>query len=144
MNATLHDDAYADDRLPYEASAAGSIASKYRPSRPRVETYGYMTPVAVPTPTAKPLPLFAFVTADGEVKRLTTPLMLRVTAEDGEIFVENEALNLFGHGRTLQAAVEEFSHDLAHFWAYYRALSDDQVAGDGASLKKLYAELVAS
>lgn len=114
-----------------------------RVAQPRVETYGYLVPVpAVPASVARPLPLFSFVTRSGEIKRLRTPLMLRVSIEDGDIFVENDALNIFGHGKTLHGAIESFSLDLAHFWTYYRDLSSEQVAGDGEMLKKLYEDLV--
>jgi hypothetical protein len=116
---------------------------KYRNAEPQVETYGYMAPVQIPTPTNRPMALFSFTTLDGEVKRLRTPLLLRLTVEEGEVFVENDSLNIFGHGRTLQAAIAAFSRDVAYFWAYYRALRPDEVAGDGAALKKLYEELAA-
>lgn len=98
---------------------------------------------AGPNAAAKPLPLFTFTTPDGDTKRLRTPLLLRVTTDGGEIFVENEALNIFGQGKTLHAAIEAFSRDVAYFWQYYRELGDDQVAGAGVTLKRLYEELVA-
>lgn len=108
----------------------------------QVETASYVTPVAVPTRPNRPLPLFSFDAPDGDVKLLRTPLMLRVTEEDGEIFVENEALNIFGHGKTLHAAIQAFSRDLAYFWTYYRGLPDEDVARDGATLKGRYEDLV--
>jgi hypothetical protein len=73
---------------------------------------------------------------------LRHPILLRVAIEQGEYFVENEALRIFGNGRTLQEAVESFSHDLAYFWEYYLNLSEDQVAGEAVALKQCYAELV--
>lgn len=118
-----------------------------RVSRPRVETYSYVADDVRPTNLLLHfrgmLPLFTF-SVDGEIKRLRQPLMLRVTIEDGEYFTENDALRLFGNGKTLAAALQAFYDDLAYYWQYYRALPDDQVAGDGEALKRLYQELVAA
>jgi hypothetical protein len=119
-----------------------SSASRLRPSRPRVETYSYVQdPPAVTSVAPAVLPLFSFVVA-GATKALRHPLLLRVAIEQGEYFVENDALRIFGNGKTLQEAVKSFSHDLGYFWHYYRDLSDDQVAGEALALKKRYAELV--
>lgn len=117
--------------------------SGLRPSRPRVETYSYVQDrPAVTSITPAVLPLFSFIVA-GIIKALRQPLLLRIAIEQGEYFVENDALRIFGHGKTLQDAVKAFSHDLGYFWEYYRGLSDDQVAGEAVELKKRYAELVA-
>lgn len=110
-------------------------------SRPRVETYSYLlsNPAVWPPPV---LPLFSF-TFGGSEMRLRRPLLLRVVAEDGEVFVENDALRIFGRGATLHAAVESFAHDLAYYWRYYRNLGSDEVAGDAVRLKAAYEDLVA-
>jgi hypothetical protein len=109
--------------------------------RPRVETYSYVVikPATWPPPV---LPLFSF-TFGGSEMRLRRPLMLRVVAEDGEVFVENDALRIFGRGGTLQAAVESFAHDLVYYWRYYRNLGAEEIAGDAVRLKAVYEELVA-
>ncbi|HEX8407654.1 MAG TPA: hypothetical protein VF883_02240 [Thermoanaerobaculia bacterium] len=120
-----------------------SSASGLRPSRPKVQTYSYIQDRPAVTFVAPAvLPLFSFVVA-GANKALRHPLLLRVAIEQGEYFVENDALRIFGVGRTLQEAVKSFSHDLGYFWEYYRELGDDQVAGEAVALKKRYAELVA-
>lgn len=120
-----------------------SSASGFRPSRPRVETYSYIQERSPGTPVAPAvLPLFSFVVS-GATKTLRQPLLLRIGIEQGEYFVENDALRIFGNGATLQEAVKSFSHDLGYFWEYYRGLGDDQVAGEAVALKKRYAELVA-
>lgn len=131
MSAALLD--YDSEEAPF---------GKVKVSRPRVETYAYVPPMSLPAPARKPLPVFSFTTAEGQVQRLTTPLMVHVAIEDGEVFVENEALSIFGHGPTLQAAMDLFSRDLAYFWQYYRSLGNDDVAGEGATLKRIYEELV--
>jgi hypothetical protein len=87
------------------------------------------------------LPLFSF-RVDGDLKRLASPLRLRVVAEDGEYFVENESLRIFGHGSTLHRAMDSFLRDLAYFWQYYRELSQEQVSGEAVQLKRRYEELV--
>lgn len=127
--------------LDYETLDTGAISGKFRVSRPpRVETYAYV--VTRTTVTSPVLPLFSFA-FEGTEKRLRNPLLLRVVAEDGEVFVENDALRIFGRGGTLQAAVESFAHDLAYYWQYYRSLGATEVAGDAVRLKTLYEGLVA-
>lgn len=126
--------------VEYE-SEVGSILGKFRASRPRVETYSYVVTRQTMLATAV-LPLFSFTYQDIE-RRLRRPLMLRVVTEDGEIFVENDGLRIFGRGGTLQAAVQSFAHDLAYYWVYYRSLRTEDVAGDAVRLKSLYEELVA-
>ncbi len=111
-------------------------------NRPRVETYSYVS-FGAGNRTATVfslLPLFSFV-VNGEVKPLRQPVMLRVAVEHGEYFVENDALRLFGNGRTLLEAVRAFSADLAYSWQRYLSLRDDEVAGHGADLKRLYSNL---
>lgn len=126
--------------LEYD-TGIGSIAEKFRVSRPRVETYSYVVGPTVRLATAV-LPLFSF-TYEHVERRLRRPLLLRVVAEDGEVFVENDGLRVFGRGDTLQAAVESFSHDLGYYWNYYRHLSADEVAGDAVRLKVTYEGIVA-
>lgn len=116
-------------------------SSGLRPSRPRVETYSYVERPATMSVAPAVLPLFSF-SVGTDVKRLSKPLLLRVAIEQGEYFVENDALHIFGNGPTLSRAVE-FARDLAYSWQYYCGLNDDQVAGDAVTLKKLYEELVA-
>ncbi len=110
---------------------------------PRVETYSYIELPKAPTTYFPPLlPLFEFE-VDGDTKLLSRPLMLRVAVEDGEFFVENATLRLFGNGETLAEAVQAFARDLAYFWTHYRSLSEEDVAGEGAIMKHRYEGLVA-
>jgi hypothetical protein len=72
-----------------------------------------------------------------EMLKLRRPLVLRLSIEEGEYFVENETLSLFGNGRTLSEAVSEFFSGLASTWEYYRSLTADQVVGRGRELKQI-------
>ncbi|HUR81310.1 MAG TPA: hypothetical protein VM733_11125, partial [Thermoanaerobaculia bacterium] len=112
----------------------------FRRSRPEVETYSYIKErPAAGFPAL--LPLFSFA-ANGGINALRQPLLLRVSIEEGEYFVANDSLGIYGNGVTLQDAVRSFARDLAYYWDYYRALRDDDVAGEGATLKRRYEELV--
>jgi hypothetical protein len=90
---------------------------------------------------AETLPLTSFVN-EGRTLPLSSPLVLQVSVEDGAYFVENESLHLFGKGASLDEAVEAFAADLAYYWRYYNSLRDDEVAGAGVELKKIYEGLV--
>jgi len=120
------------------------LPRQHRATRlPRVETYSYIASPKAPTSYFPPLlPLFGFE-VEGSTKLLSQPLLLRVAVEDGEFFVENGTLRLFGNGGTLAEAVRAFAHDLAYFWAHYRSLREDEVAGEGAVMKRRYEDLVA-
>jgi hypothetical protein len=73
---------------------------------------------------------------------LSKPLVLHVSVEDGAYFVENESLHLFAKGSSLEEAVDAFTADLAYYWHYYNSLGDDEVAGAGVELKRIYEGLV--
>jgi len=90
---------------------------------------------------AETLPLTSFV-AEGRTLWLSKPLPLQVCVEDGAYFVENEPLHLFAKGASIDEAVEAFSADLAYYWRYYNSLREDEVAGEGVELKRIYEGLV--
>ena len=90
---------------------------------------------------AETLPLTSFVD-DGRTRSLSKPLVLQVSVEDGAYFVENEPLHLFAKGSSLEEAVEAFAADLVYYWRYYNSLRDDEVAGAGLELKRIYEGLV--
>jgi len=79
---------------------------------------------------------------EGRSLPLSSPLVLQVSVEDGAYFVENESLHLFAKGSSLDEAVEAFAADLAYYWRYYNSLRDDEVAGAGVELKRIYEGLV--
>lgn len=90
---------------------------------------------------AETLPLTSFVD-EGRTLSLSKPLVLQVSVEDGAYFVENEPLHLFGKGASLEEAVEAFAADLVYYWRYYNSLNEDEVAGAGLELKRIYEGLV--
>jgi hypothetical protein len=92
---------------------------------------------------AETLPLTSFVD-EGRTLSLSKPVVLQVSIEDGAYFVENESLHLFAKGSSLDEAVEAFAADLAYYWRYYNSLRDDEVAGAGLELKRIYEGLVIS
>jgi len=90
---------------------------------------------------AETFPLTSFVD-EGRTLPLSKPLVLQVSVEDGAYFVENEPLHLFAKGSSLEEAVEAFATDLVYYWRYYNSLRDDEVAGEGLELKRIYEGLV--
>jgi hypothetical protein len=87
------------------------------------------------------LHLFTF-SIDGRSMELARPLELQVAFEEGMYFVENDLLRLFGNGVSLSEAVQAFERDLAYYWRYYNALSEEEVEGAGLALKRVYDGLV--
>ncbi|HEV7425259.1 MAG TPA: hypothetical protein VGQ46_02750 [Thermoanaerobaculia bacterium] len=98
-------------------------------------------PQAAESLRAEALPITSFVD-EGRTVSLLEPLVLQVSVEDGAYFVEHEPLHLFAKGSSLKEAVEAFAADLAYYWRYYNSLSDDEVAGAGRELKRIYEGLV--
>ncbi|HEV7428444.1 MAG TPA: hypothetical protein VGQ46_18965 [Thermoanaerobaculia bacterium] len=98
-------------------------------------------PQAAESLRAETLPLTSFVD-DGRTLSLSKPLVLQVSVEDGACFVDYEPLHLFAKGSSLEEAVEAFAADLAYYWRYYNSLRDDEVAGAGLELKRIYEGLV--
>ena len=90
---------------------------------------------------AETLPLTSFV-FEGRTLSLSKPVVLQVSIEDGAYFVESESLHIFAKGSSLDEAVEAFAADLAYYWRYYNSLRDDEVAGAGLELKRIYEGLV--
>ena len=90
---------------------------------------------------AETLSLTSFVD-EGRTLSLSKPLVLQVSVEDGAYFVENEPLHLFAKGSSLEEAVDAFAADLVYYWRYYKSLRDDEVAGAGLELKRIYEGLV--
>lgn len=90
---------------------------------------------------AETVPLTSF-TDEGRTLSLSKPLLLHVSVEDGAYFVENEPLHLFAKGSSLDEAVDAFAADLVYYWRYYNSLGDDEVAGAGLELKRIYEGLV--
>ncbi len=62
---------------------------------------------------------------------------------DGEFyFAENETLVLYGVGKSVMEAIEDFRQHVVHFWTYYNNLTWKQVSGDAVRLKRIYANLL--
>ncbi|SRR6266498_669743 len=114
-------------------------------SLPKVETYSYVASPTIGSMLANllpSLPLFT-IAIDGNVVPLSRPIMLRVAFDDGQYFVENDTLMIFGNGETLAKAVLAFQHEVAYYVKYYRNLRNEDVAGTGARLKRIYEDLTA-
>lgn len=130
----------------HETMSPREFRVRLRETRPpQVETYSYISsPLTMERPQMPALlPLFTFA-FEGAVFHLHQAIMLRVAFEDGEYFVENDALSLFGNGKTLLDAIGAFSRDLGYYWRYYRSLRNDEVSGAGVELKRLYESLVSA
>jgi len=118
---------------------SAALLEDYR-DRIRQPQIGTSSDILASRTVADRLPLFEFKVG-GQTIRLTRPVALRLGFEEGTWFVENEALSLFGHGRSVEEAVAEFVHDLGYLWSRYRALTDEELSGNARKLKELLASL---
>lgn len=73
--------------------------------------------------------------------RLTRPLLVRIYAEEGYVFMQNETLAICGTGRSLEEAMADFSIHVLHFYQYYRSLPEAKVMSEAARLKSLFQSL---
>jgi hypothetical protein len=114
-----------------------------RMTKPQIETYsGFARRSLNDNYDLTTIPIFDMGTTAEKV-RLRKPVAVRVSIEEGSIFVENETLRLFGSGRNLAEAISEFRSDLLSIWRYYTSLSDDQLIGHALELKATLLQLAA-
>lgn len=59
------------------------------------------------------------------------------------VVIESNLLEIFGHGETVSAALDDLLRDLEYYSGYYARLNQSEVAGEGARLKWIYASLFA-
>ena len=67
------------------------------------------------------------------------PITVHIRSEGAYWFAENETLRVFAHGATVEEALQEFQEHVAYFHGYYEKLRTNQVIGEGARLKQLFA-----
>lgn len=79
------------------------------------------------------------VTSAGIQLRATSPIIIRFRSEGEFVFAENETLRIFAHGQTSEQALEQFEDHVVHFFESYANLGSDQVVGEGARLKQVFA-----
>jgi len=60
------------------------------------------------------------------------------TLKDGAVYAESERLHIFASGKSVDAAMEDFSCQLAHFFEHYTNLAGDEVVGMAAQLREIY------
>jgi hypothetical protein len=66
------------------------------------------------------------------------PIEVTLRHEDGEAYVESEKLHIFASGKSVAAAMEDFSCQLVHFYEHYTGLEADEVVGMAAQLRAIY------
>jgi hypothetical protein len=68
------------------------------------------------------------------------PVSIRISRGEASWFAENDYVDVFAIGETIEEAVHEFSRHLVHFFCHYRDLDEAQAMGEARRLKKLFAE----
>lgn len=78
----------------------------------------------------------------GDHKRLVTdkPVKVVVYEDDGSSFAECEGLHVYAMGASEEEAIDDLHHQVIHFYSHYTGLSDDEVIGEAAKLRRLYLE----
>lgn len=91
-------------------------------------------------PSQSQMPLVLWRVASAGIRlHASLPITVRVHSEGEFVFAENETLRVFAHGRTPEEALEQFEDHVVHFYESYANLESDQVVGEGARLKQIFA-----
>lgn len=80
------------------------------------------------------VPLWELV-VNGVAMAPVHPVGIRLRQEDGLFFAENDALAVYGSGRTPEDAIRDFKETASTFAAEYRELKPDAVIGLGVSVR---------
>lgn len=74
----------------------------------------------------------------GVVVESRVPLEVTLRREGDVVYAESERLHIFASGHSVDSAVEDFAHQLVHFFEYYTRLGNDEVVGLAAELRQMY------
>lgn len=75
------------------------------------------------------------LTVNGVAMVPALPVGIRLKREDNLFLAENDALSIYGSGRTPEEAIRDFKDTASSFAAEYRGLSEDEVIGLGAVIR---------
>ena len=109
----------------------------FKRAEPRIET-GDMVVEQSSHPTLAPTVLWDI--RSGQVRlRAAKPVTVHLRVEGAYWFAENETLRVFAHGVTVEEALQDFQEHVAYFHSHYEKLRPNQVVGEGARLKQVFA-----
>ncbi|HKQ49703.1 MAG TPA: hypothetical protein VJZ71_16640 [Phycisphaerae bacterium] len=121
---------------PWSVSEYQSSVGIKRPDPP-TET-GYMVVEQSSHPTLAPTVLWDI--QSGPVRlRAARPVTVHLRVDGAYWFAENETLRVFAHGVTVEEALQDFQEHVAYFYSHYEKLRPNQVVGEGARLKQVFA-----
>lgn len=127
---------------PCSDDLQAAVPLNFRLSGPRrIETGVEVNPFERPGRVVNPSVPVWQVSAKGCSLRARRPVGVRIRSEGGFYFAENDGLVVSGSGLTAGEALQDFFGQIVHFYRYYRNLRDDQVIGEAAGLKQLFAEV---
>ena len=89
-------------------------------------------------PDVSRVPQWRFQSGEAVVVESKTPIEVTLRHDGGEVYAESEKLHIFASGRSVDAAMEDFSCQLVHFYEHYTNLGDDDVVGMAAQLRAIY------
>lgn len=74
----------------------------------------------------------------GSAVSCKTPIEVTLRWEDGLVSAESGQLHIFASGESIDEAMQDFNHQVVHFYNYYTQLHADDVVGLAAQLWKIY------
>jgi len=83
------------------------------------------------------LPVWVF-SSEGKAIKAKKPVSLKVFRGETLFFVENETLEIYATGESLEEAMRVFNDHLIYFYTHYKDLGWEHVTGNAVRLKKLY------
>lgn len=81
------------------------------------------------------------INTNGKLHSLNRPVVLQVKNEGGTYFVENDFLEICGHGDTASEALDGAIKDLAYYYEYYGNLNENEVIGYGVTIRNRFLKL---
>ena len=136
MNLARIDEGYRlrDERL-------GFIPENFKKESITDATASEMNPIArfLESSIVK-LPMWVF-SASGIVLKARKPVSVKVLRGETLFFAENETLDVYATGESLEEAIKAFTDHVIYFYTHYKGLDWNRVIGEAKRLKKLYETL---
>ena len=80
---------------------------------------------------------------NSEKKTLTSskPIVVKISRGETSFFADNETLDIYAIGDTIEDAINDFCIQLLDFYEHYRTLDSDEANSNALKLKKTYLNL---
>jgi len=120
-----------------EAVLALSSAESWAETEPELSAGAVIRDSRYTAPRESWVPL-VYVEINGRYLTAERPVRVRIESTDDGAVAESDALQIYAFGISRASALEEFRAQLFETWTHYHAISDDDVVGDAARLRRKF------